>query len=133
LSKVIEVDAQKIAEDVAHAWYEGTGKPEHPYKGTTIPKYTGLNKKDDGYAYLKTDEKYSWIKAPLYNGEKMEVGPLARMVVGYAKGDKRIKRYVGNFLKRSGLPISVLFSTVGRTAGRAIETELMADVIDGMG
>ncbi len=80
LSKVIEVDAEKIAEDVAHAWYEGTGKPEHPYEGTTIPKYTGLNKKDDGYAYLKTDEKYSWIKAPLYNGEKMEVGPLARML-----------------------------------------------------
>ncbi len=84
----------------AHAWYEGTGKPEHPYEGTTIPKYTGLEKKDDGYAYLKTDEKYSWIKAPLYNGEKMEVGPLARMVIGYAKGDERIKRYVGNFLKR---------------------------------
>ncbi len=129
VSRVIEVDAKKITEDVAHAWYEGTGKPEHPYVGTTIPKYTGLDKRDDGYAYLKTDEKYSWIKAPLYNGEKMEVGPLARMVVGYAKGDKKIKKYVGNFLKRSGLPITVLFSTVGRTAGRAIETELMADVM----
>jgi len=56
-------------------------------------------------------------------------GPLARMVIGYAKGDERIKRYVGNFLKRSGLPIEVLFSTVGRTAGRAIETELMADIM----
>jgi len=129
VSKVLEVDAKKISEDVAHAWYEGTGKPEHPYEGTTIPKYTGLEKRDDGYAYLKTDEKYSWIKAPLYNGEKMEVGPLARMVVGYAKGDEKITKYVGNFLKRSGLPLEVLFSTIGRTAARAIETELMSDVM----
>ncbi|OQX59280.1 MAG: hydrogenase 2 large subunit [Helicobacteraceae bacterium 4484_230] len=129
ISKVIEVDTEKIAEDVTHSWYEGTGKPEHPYDGTTIPKYTGLEKKEDGYAYLKTDEKYSWIKSPRYGGEPMEVGPLARMVVGYAKGDARIKKYVNNFLKRSGLPVTVLFSTVGRTAGRAIETELMADVM----
>jgi quinone-reactive Ni/Fe-hydrogenase large subunit len=129
VSKVIEIDTAKIAEDVTHAWYEGTGKPEHPYDGTTIPKYTGLEKKEDGYAYLKTEEKYSWIKSPRYDGEPMEVGPLARMVVGYAKGDARIKKYVDNFLKRSGLPITVLFSTVGRTAGRAIETELMADIM----
>jgi quinone-reactive Ni/Fe-hydrogenase large subunit len=129
ISKVIEVDTDKITEDVTHAWYEGTGKPEHPYDGTTIPKYTGLDKRDDGYAYLKTDEKYSWIKSPRYDGKPLEVGPLARMVVGYVKGDERIKKYVDNFLKRSGLPITVLFSTVGRTAARAIETELMADAM----
>ncbi|UPT78619.1 nickel-dependent hydrogenase large subunit [Sulfurovum sp. XGS-02] len=129
ISKVFEVEQEKITEDVTHSWYEGTGAPEHPYEGTTIPKFTGLEKKEDGYSYLKTDEKYSWIKSPLYDGKKVEVGPLARMVVGYAKGDKRIKKYVGNFLKRSGLPLTVLFSTVGRTAARAIETELMCDAM----
>ena len=129
LSKVEDVDPAKIAEDVTHSWYEGTGKPEHPYDGTTIPKYTGLDKKDDGIAYLKTDEKYSWIKSPIYNDTRVEVGPLARMVVGVAKKDERITKYVTNFLKRGNLPIGVLFSTVGRTAARAIETELMADVM----
>jgi len=129
LSKVYEVDTQKITEDVTHAWYKGTGKPEHPYEGTTIPQYTGLEKKEDGYAYLKTNEKYSWIKAPRYDNKAMEVGPLARMVIGYAKGDKRIKSYVDDFLKRSGLPIEVLFSTIGRTAARAIETVLMGDAM----
>jgi len=129
ISKVLELDEAKITEDVTHSWFEGTGDPEHPYDGTTIPKYTGLNKKDDGYAYLKTDEKYSWIKSPLYNGRKVEVGPLARIVVGYVGGDKLIQKYAGNFLKRSGLPLTVLFSTVGRTAARAIETELMGDVM----
>jgi len=129
ITKVHPLDQQKIAEDVTHSWYEGTGKPEHPYVGTTNPKYTGLEKKEDGYAYLKTNEKYSWIKSPRYNGKPVEVGPLARMVIGYVGGDKRIQKYVGNFLNRSGLPIEVLFSTVGRTAARAIETELMTDVM----
>ena len=129
ITKVHELDEAKITEDVTHSWYEGTGAPEHPYDGTTIPKYTGLNKKDDGYAYLKTDEKYSWIKSPLYDGQKVEVGPLARIVVGYVSGDERIKKYAGNFLKRSGLPLTVLFSTVGRTAARAIETELIGDIM----
>ena len=128
ITKAFDVDPEKITEDVTHSWYEGD-KPLHPYDGETIPHYTGLEKKEDGYAYLKTDEKYSWIKSPRYDGKPVEVGPLARMVVGYVKGDERIKKYVGNFLKRSGLPITVLFSTVGRTAARAIETELMGDVM----
>jgi len=129
ISKLHKLDESKITEDVTHSWYEGTGAPEHPYDGTTIPKYTGLNKKEDGYAYLKTDEKYSWIKSPLYNGQKVEVGPLARIVVGYVGGDERTKKYASNFLKRSGLPLSVLFSTVGRTAARAIETEMIGDAM----
>ena len=126
LSKVLEVDQTKISEDVTHAWYEGTTNL-HPYDGETIPKYTGFGKKKDGIAYLDTKNKYSWIKSPLYNDERMEVGPLARMVVGFAKGDKKIQKYVGTFLKNGNLPAKVLFSTIGRTAARAIETELMAD------
>jgi len=128
IKEIHEVDPNKIAEDVTHAWYEGS-KPLHPYDGETIPNYTGLEKRDDGMAYLKTDEKYSWIKSPIYDDKRVEVGPLARMVVGFAKGDERITKYVTNFLKRGNLPVAVLFSTIGRTAARAIETELMADVM----
>jgi quinone-reactive Ni/Fe-hydrogenase large subunit len=128
ISKVEDVDPEKIAEDVTHAWYEGT-KPLHPYDGQTIPKYTGLDKREDGIAYLKTEEKYSWIKSPIYNDTRVEVGPLARMIVGVARKDERITKYVMDFLTRGNLPVSVLFSTVGRTAARAIETTLMADVM----
>lgn len=128
ISKVEDVNPEHIAEDVTHAWYEGS-EPLHPYDGQTIPKYTGLDKRADGIAYLKTDEKYSWIKSPIYNDTRVEVGPLARMVVGVARKDERTTKYVTNFLKRGNLPISVLFSTIGRTAARAIETELMADVM----
>jgi len=128
LSKVEELDPTKIEEDVTHSWYEDS-KPLHPYDGETKPNYTGFDKKEDGIAYLKTDEKYSWIKAPMYNDTRVEVGPLARMVVGVASKDEKITKYVTNFLKRGNLPVSVLFSTIGRTAGRAIETELMADTL----
>ena len=136
LSKVYPFDQSKVAEDVTHSWYDADG-PQHPYDGTTNPNYTGMNKGDDGFAYLNTKEKYSWIKSPIYNDTRVEVGPLARMVVGVASGDERITKYVTNFLALLGdklglgkpAPASALFSTVGRTAARAIETEIMADVM----
>ena len=128
LSKVIELDQTKITEDVTHAWYEGTTNL-HPYDGVTHPNYTGFAKKEDHIAYLDIEGKYSWIKSPLYDDERMEVGPLARMVIGVAKGDERITKYVTTFLKNGNLPTKVLFSTIGRTAARAIESEMMADVI----
>ncbi|MBV5321546.1 MAG: nickel-dependent hydrogenase large subunit [Sulfuricurvum sp.] len=128
ISKVLPLDEAKIMEDVTHSWYKGD-KPLHPYDGETIPEYTGLDRRENGDAYLKTKEKYSWIKSPIYNDARVEVGPLARMVIGVAAKDERITKYVTNFLKRGNLPVTVLFSTVGRTAARAVETELMADVM----
>jgi quinone-reactive Ni/Fe-hydrogenase large subunit len=138
LTKLHPLDQAKITEDVTHAWYEGKNdKGLHPFVGETNPKYTGLEKKADGYSYLKTNEKYSWIKSPLYDDTRVEVGPLARIVVGLAAGDKRITEHATSFLTKLGntlglgkpAPASVVFSTVGRTAARAIETELMAEVM----
>ena len=128
LTKVFDIDQTKITEDVTHAWYEGTTNL-HPYDGVTKPAYTGFARKEDNIAYLDTKNKYSWIKSPLYDDERMEVGPLARMIVGVARGDERISKYVTTFLKNGNLPIKVLFSTVGRTAARAIVTELMVDIM----
>ena len=128
LSKVFEIDQTKITEDVTHAWYKGNTNL-HPFDGVTEPNYTGFGKKENNIAYLDTQNKYSWIKSPLYNDERMEVGPLARMIVGFASNDELIKKYVTNFLTNANLPATVLFSTVGRTAARAIESELMADVM----
>ncbi|MFA7083497.1 MAG: nickel-dependent hydrogenase large subunit [Arcobacteraceae bacterium] len=126
LTKVFDLDQTKVTEDVTHAWYEGNTNL-HPYDGVTHPKYTGFAKKENGIAYLDTKNKYSWIKSPLYDDERMEVGPLARMVIGVARGDELITKYVTTFLKNGNLPVKVLFSTIGRTAARAIETELMVD------
>ena len=125
LAKLLPVDETKITEESLHAWYQDDN-PQHPYEGTTIPKYTGYDKE----GHLKGEEKYSWCKAPRYDGEPHEVGPLARMIVGYAADDKNIKPLVEGTLKATRLPAKVLFSTLGRTAARAIETKLVGDQLE---
>jgi quinone-reactive Ni/Fe-hydrogenase large subunit len=122
ISKPLPLDEDKIAEDSTHSWYKAD-QPQHPYVGTTDPEYTGLDAKGN----VKGGEKYTWCKAPNYDGQPFEVGPLARMVLGYAQGDERIKPLVDNTLKATGLPAKVLFSTLGRTAARLLETKLVAD------
>lgn len=122
LSKVYEVNQEKITEYVTHSWYDYTGgdsKAKHPYDGEQIWKYTGPK---PPYEYLDTDNKYSWVKAPRYDDKPMEVGPLARMLIGYAKGHKEIKETVDLVLNKLGVGPEVLFSTLGRTAARGIET-----------
>lgn len=126
LGQLLPLDEAKITEESLHAWYQDD-KPQHPYDGTTVPKYTGYDK--DGQ--VKGNEKYTWCKAPRYDGEPHEVGPLARMIVGFAAGDKKIKPLVADTLKATGLPATALFSTLGRTAARAIETKLVGDQIEG--
>jgi hydrogenase large subunit len=68
--------------------------------------------------------KYSWIKAPRWRGNAMEVGPLARYIVGYAKGHERITDQVTGLLRTMDLPVEALFSTLGRTAARALEASI---------
>ncbi len=126
LANPLKLDEAKITEEVTHSWYKGT-EPRHPYKESTDPEYTGFDKN----GYIKGDEKYSWCKAPRYEGRPFEVGPLARMVVGYAQGNKPIKELIESTLKQTGLPSTVLFSTLGRTAARALETKLVADQTEG--
>lgn len=129
LSKVSDIDDLKIAEDVTHAWYAG-GETRQPYDGVTEPDYTGLIDGDtvNGPAkILKTGEKYSWVKSPRYDKEPMEVGPLACLLVNYAKGNKIVQEAVQAFLGRTGLPVAALFTTLGRTAARMLQTKLISD------
>jgi len=122
LSKVQPVDHQKITEYVTHSWYEyGTGDAtgKHPWEGETNWKYTGPN---PPYEHLDTDNKYSWVKSPRYDDQPMEVGPLSRMLIGYASQHKEITEAVNYVLGELGAGPEVLFSTLGRTAARAIET-----------
>ncbi len=126
LAKPLKLDEAKITEEVTHSWYKGS-EPLHPYEGTTEPEYTGYDEKGN----VKGDEKYSWCKAPRYDGQPYEVGPLARFIVGYAQGHPEIKDLVDSTLKATGLPATVLFSTLGRTAARALETKYVGDHIEG--
>ena len=129
LSKIEPVDHKKVTEEVSRAWYKYAGgdeKPLHPYDGETTPNYTGPK---STYKELDTSgkNKYSWVKAIRYDGLPVEVGPLARMVIGYAAGHKEIKGLVDFVLGKLGVGATALFSTLGRTAARGIETKLIAD------
>ncbi len=125
LSQVHPVDQEKITEYVSRSWYDydREGEGLHPYIGETNPRYTGPK---PPYDYLTTDDKYSWIKAPRYQDKPMEVGPLARMLVGYGQGHSEIRETVDFVLNKLGVGPEALFSTLGRTAARGIETALIA-------
>jgi len=126
LSKVNPVDHTEISEYVSHSWYKynDESKGLHPFDGVTDPNFTGPK---PPYKFLNVDEKYTWMKAPRLQEHPMEVGPLARMLVAYASGHKRVVEVVNSVLKTLGVGPEVLFSTLGRTAARCIETVLVAE------
>jgi Ni,Fe-hydrogenase I large subunit len=126
LSKVHPVDPSKVAEYVTHSWYEYTEGDEvskSPAVGETKPKYTGPK---PPYEFLEVEQKYSWLKAPRYDDQVVEVGPLARMLVAYASGHQEVKSMVDGVLAKFNAQPTALFSTLGRIAARALETQLLA-------
>jgi hydrogenase large subunit len=136
LSNVQEVDVrdpEQIQEFVDHSWYE-YGEPGvglHPWDGETQARFElGANTVGSRTNIEEIDEaaKYSWIKAPRWRGHAMEVGPLARYIIGYAKGHERITEQVTGLLSTMDLPVEALFSTLGRTAARALEAEYCAEL-----
>lgn len=135
LSKVHEVDLdnenEEIEEYVAHSWYKYSGgkdKGLHPYQGETELAYDGPK---PPYSQLDVDKGYSWLKSPRWKGHAMEVGPLARTLMLYAKGHEQTKELVNMTLKTLDVPIQALFSTLGRTAARTLETKIFADTMSG--
>ncbi|BDV44735.1 hydrogenase 2 large subunit [Geotalea uraniireducens] len=123
LSRVYPLDQRKVTESVAHSWYEGGAKGVHPWDEQTEAKYTGPK---PPYDLLDTDQKYSWVKSPRYDGIPLETGPLATVLVAYAAGHPGAKGAVDMVLQKLGVGPEALFSTLGRTAARGIETLLVA-------
>ncbi len=126
LSQVVPLDGEKITEYVTHSWfnYEDENVGLHPSEGTTNPNYTGPK---PPYEFLDTEGKYSWLKAPRYDDNSVEVGPLARMLIAYVSGHKRVQFYVDFVLGKLGAPATALFSTLGRVAARCVETAVLAE------
>ena len=122
---------EEIQEFIPHSWYSypDEAKGLHPWDGVTEPRYElGPNTKGTRTNIQEIDEqaKYSWIKAPRWRGHAMEVGPLARYVIGYASGHEEITEQINTVLRTLDVPVSALFSTLGRTAARALEAQWAA-------
>jgi hydrogenase large subunit len=107
------VDPARITEDVRWSWYASPSRV-HPSKGATLPD---PGKKD----------AYSWLKAPRYDGEPYEVGPLARIMMAYHRKEPKVVRLVDETMKRFQLGAEKLNSVMGRHLARAMECKLVAE------
>ncbi len=134
LSTVHEIDVRdkaQVQEFISHSWYEYDGGREqglHPFDGETRLNYTGP---EPPYAQLDVEGGYSWLKAPRWREKSMEVGPLARVLLLYAKGHEPTRELATYALGKLDAPVEALFSTLGRTAARTLETKLLADAMQG--
>jgi hydrogenase large subunit len=114
---------ENVSESIARAWYDGDWT-RHPYDEDTVPKYTKFE--DNG--------RYSWVKAPRFQGHPMQVGPLAQVLVGYALGHKPTVKWADKTLETAGsiakakLTPAVLHSTLGRHAARMIRTQVITEL-----
>jgi len=121
--------ADEIQEYVSHSFYDyadGKDAPLHPYDGETNLNYTGPA---PPYQQLDVDQSYSWLKSPRWKGHAMEVGPLARVLMLYAKGHDQTRELVNMTLNTLDVPVTALFSTLGRTAARGLETKVIGDMM----
>ena len=124
-------DPSQIQEFVSHSWYDyngGKNQGLHPYDGETNLNYTGPK---PPYQHLDVDQSYSWLKSPRWKGNAMEVGPLSRVLMLYATGNDQAKELVNMTLSKLDVPVTALFSTLGRTAARGLETKIFADAMQG--
>jgi len=137
-------EADGVAESVEHGWYEykgGDDKALHPWEGETTPHYTEPKEgTKTEWKALNEQGKYSWLKTPKWRGKLCEVGPLARYIVLYTKAkqgllgeltwaEKMIVDQIDAVTKLLNVPVEAwLPSTVGRTAARALDAQLQAEV-----
>ena len=112
-----------VEESIAKAWYDGDWS-KHPWEEDTEPKYTDFQ--DDG--------RYTWLKAPRFQGKPMQVGPLSQLLVGYALGHEMTIKHVDAALAKisavAGVTVGpeILHSTIGRHAARAVRCSMMAEL-----
>ena len=120
--KDMPFDVKRVTEDVKFSWFADSTSGKPFTKGENV---------------LEVDKKgaYSFVKAPLYNGKPMEVGPLARMWVNNKPispiGQKLFKEYFGLDVKNfRDMGEDLAFSLLGRHVARAEESYLMLDVVE---
>lgn len=118
--KLSDVDESKIQEYMGHSWYKGSETLTSPYF-VTEPEFTEYN----------VEDRYSWVKAPTYDGKPMEAGPLARVLAAYKRGVPFFVEHVDGLLETLGAPgnFALLQSTLGRTAVRQFEALYIAGLM----
>ena len=115
----------QVSEYVTHSWYEyteGDSAGKIRMKEKPVPNIRGPSRLSNSSMW----KAILLAKSPRFRTMPMEVGPLSRMLVAYASGHAEVKELVTAVLTKLNAPATALFSTLGRIAARAIETQLMA-------
>ena len=116
-----DVQENLITEYMGRSWYKGSETYTSPYFVT-----------DPGFTEYNVDDRYSWVKAPAYDGKPMEAGSMARIFAAYVRGVPFIKEQVDAVLGILGAKpgdLAAFQSTLGRTAIRQIETIYIANLM----
>lgn len=119
------VMAGEFQEAVAASWYaypDGAAPLLGGDAGVTSPSWPGLALPVET---LDGSDTYSWIKAARYRGVPMEVGPLARLLVGLANGRDEVVRALGGVLPPLGLEVGQLTGVIGRLVARSVEADVV--------
>jgi len=106
-------DPEAVTEDIGQSRFS-SGSGLKPFDGETV-------------AAPDKNGAYSWLKAPRYQGEPMEVGPLARVLAAYQNGDAEIKKRRGQSAQDPWSRCRRAVSVMGRHAARALECKILAD------
>ncbi|QIM69430.1 hydrogenase 2 large subunit [Basfia succiniciproducens] len=115
---------QGIKESGKHAWYEDD-EALAPWAGLTRPKYTQWDE----------NGKYSWVKAPSFYDDVVEVGPLAYLLTNLAaKNEVTTKHFnelksIYDQLAGRNLEINDLHSTLGRIIGRTVHCCALNEIL----
>jgi Ni,Fe-hydrogenase I large subunit len=127
LTTAQSVDQSGVVENTAHSWYDDDRGPSgwrHPWDGAPAPHYSGP---PPPVTTLEGSDRYSWVRAARYQEQAVEVGPLARLLVGLAEGRDEVRSAVEPVLSRLGAGPDALFSTLGRVVARAVEAKVVVN------
>lgn len=128
--KAYEFDQQKVAEHVMFSWFRDYDGGRHPSAGETVPYASG----DEG-------AKYSWAKAPRFDGAPAEVGPLAQAMVARhplfadlagRDGPSTFLRQFARVVRPAAL-LPVMDAWLAETSGDGVCYEDPGDIEEGAG
>lgn len=117
--KLSDAEESKITEYVGHSWYEGDADLP-PFEQGVHPKFTEYD----------VNDRYTWNKCPRYDGQPLETGGFARLMVAYQRKVPFIVEQMDGLLETLGMTdLSQLQNTLGRTGSRQIETVYIATLM----
>lgn len=118
---ISNVDATLITEDTTRAFYENHA-PLNPVDGVTAPMWPRDGK--------DLNNKYSWVKAPRYDGKAYEAGGIARMLAAYVRGVGPVVDLMDEALRKTGLAMGELDCVAGRLITRVLEADYVCEVME---